>query len=142
MQRVKDWLIKKLGGYTRKEQAHYAACYVGRNMYLNDAVVTHMRQAREWEKRATEAETRVKEYEKLDERLSRMVPLRAEIREGMEKFYGSMIPMKELEDWIKRRLAAQLGGSVLAQIGVSRVDDHENMECVWACEAYLLKREE
>lgn len=142
MQRVKDWLIKKLGGYTRKEQAHYATFYVGRNMYLNDAVVTHMRQACEWEKRATEAETRVKEYEKLDARLSRMVHLRSEVRESAEALYRRKMPLEEQEAYIKHMLATQMAGSIVEKVGFTRMDDRKNMECVWACEAYLLKRED
>jgi hypothetical protein len=142
MQRVKDWLIKKLGGYTRKEQAHYATFYVGRNMYLNDVVVTHMRQAREWEKRATEAETRVKEYEKLDARLSRMVHLRSEVRESTEALYRRKMPLEEQEAYIKHMLATQMAGSIVEKVCFTRMDDRKNMECVWACEAYLLKRED
>lgn len=141
MRRVKDWIIRSLGGLTWQDHLKDMEWIMSANVRNRNQAVMSARRADEWEKRGRCAEAKLAGIVVLNERTCQLVPLRAEIREGMEKFRGSMIPMEELEDWIKRRLAAQLGGGVLAQIGVSRVDDHKNMEYVWACEAYLLKRE-
>lgn len=142
IERIKTWLIHKLGGCTQEERRDSWEYFSGRALYWRNRAVLNSREAKSWEKQFREADSKLAGIVVLNERTCQLVPLRAEIREGMEKFRGSMIPMEELEDWIKRRLAAQLGGGVLAQIGVSRVDDHKNMEFVWACEAYLLKMEE
>ena len=111
MQRIKEWLIHKLGGCTQYERSSVQRYYHGRAVYWRDRAVSAERDASNWEKKFRKADAKLAGIAALNERTCQLVPMRAEIRERMEKFRDSMIPVEELEDWIKRRLAAQAGSA-------------------------------
>lgn len=142
IERIKNWLIKKLGGYTYAEMRGYVDYYASRNIRFSDEAIRNKRDAKEWYQRAMRAEAMVEAYKKLDDRLRRMVPMRAEIRESMERLHFARIPVEELELSIKRRLAEQMAGGILAHVGTVRTEDRPRHEYVWACEFYLLRKED
>lgn len=142
IERIKNWLIKKLGGHTYAEMRGYVDYYVSQNIRFSDEAIRNKRDAKEWYQRATKAEARVEEYEKLDARLRRLVHLRAEIREAMEHVRWSQMHEDELERYIKSKLSVKMAAGVLEQVGVSCMEDRERHEWVWAIEAYLLRRED
>lgn len=141
IERIKNWLIKKLGGHTDAEMRGYVGYYVSQNIRLSDEAIRNKRDAKEWYQRALKAEASVEGYEKLDVRMRRLVPLRVEIRESMDWLYYARIPVEELEMSIKRALAERMADCILEQVGTARMEDGPRHEYVWACECYLLRSE-
>lgn len=142
MQRIKEWLIHKLGGRTQYEQSSVQRYHHGQAVYWRDRAVSAERDASNWEKRARKAEARVKALESLDDRLRRLVHLRAEVHESHEWMYRNQVSRRELTEYIRGKLAMQLADAILGSVGVSEKEDRLRMEYAWTCEAYLLKKEE
>lgn len=142
MQRVKDWIIRSLGGLTWQDHLEDTEWLMSANVRNRNLAVMSARRADEWEKRGRYAEARVKTLESLDDRLRRLVHLRAEVRESHEWMYRNKVSRQELTEYIRGKLAMQLADAILGSVGVSEKEDRLRMEYEWTCEAYLLKKEE
>ena len=142
MRRVKDWIIRSLGGLTWQDHLEDMEWFMSANVRNRNQAVMSARRADEWEKRGRYAEARVKTLESLDDRLRRLVALRVEARESREWMYRAQVPREELTEYIRGKLAIQMADQILERVGMTEMEDRVRMEYVWKCEAYLLKKED
>lgn len=138
-EKVKTWLIHKLGGCTQGERRESWEYFYGKARNWRDRAVLNSRKAQHWEYRARKAEARVKV---LEERFSKAIHLQEEEHMTRECLLLGRMPEEGVDAWIKSRMATRLASTILDKIGFTCMEDRIRQEYVWKCEGYLLKEED
>lgn len=130
MQRVKDWLIRSLGGLTWKDHLDDMEWFREVYLDLRERAAINSKMANEQMLRANMAEGELRRLKR------RVVTLRAEHREAMPRM--AHVPNEEIERWFTDALTRQLADGLRGHAKIETRNDMHLYEIVWRAEVQVL----